>query len=308
MKIILANPRGFCAGVRRAIEIVERAIEKFGTPLFVKHEIVHNRYVVDSFKERGVVFTDDISIIPNGATIIFSAHGVSDSIIEQSKAKNLNIIDATCPLVTKVHREVKEYDESGAEIILIGHKGHPEIEGTSGKIKGKYYLVETLEDVEKLKVENPQNLALATQTTLSIDDTKSIVDALLQKFPEIAKHYKSDICYATQNRQNIVKAMIPQITKLIVVGSKESSNSNRLCDIGNENNIESFLVDRAQNINLESFSENDIVGITAGASAPDNLVMEIIDLLKDKFHATLEQSKANFEEDVVFHLPKSVRI
>ena len=179
MKIMLANPRGFCAGVRRAIEIVERAIEKFGTPLFVKHEIVHNRYVVDSFKERGVVFTDDISIIPNGATIVFSAHGVSDSIIEQSKAKNLNIIDATCPLVTKVHREVVEYDENGAEIILIGHKGHPEIEGTSGKIKGKYYLVETLADVEKLEVQNPQNLALATQTTLSIDDTKSIVDALL---------------------------------------------------------------------------------------------------------------------------------
>ena len=241
MKIILANPRGFCAGVRRAIEIVERTIEKFGTPIYVKHEIVHNKFVVDSFKERGVIFTDDISIIPSGSTIIFSAHGVSDSIIHQANAKNLQIIDATCPLVTKVHREVQKYDEQGAEIILIGHKGHPEIEGTAGKINGKCTIVETIEDVNKLEVFDSTNLALATQTTLSMDDTKSIVEALLNKFPEISKHYKSDICYATQNRQNIVKSMISdatnRITKLIVVGSKESSNSNRLCDIGLENNI-----------------------------------------------------------------------
>jgi 4-hydroxy-3-methylbut-2-enyl diphosphate reductase len=308
MKIILASPRGFCAGVRRAIEIVERAIQKFGTPLYVKHEIVHNKYVVEDFKQRGVIFTDDISIVPYGATIVFSAHGVSDFIIEQSKSKNLQIIDATCPLVTKVHREVKEYDEKGIEIILIGHKGHPEMDGTSGKIKGKYTIVETLDDVANLNIQNPANVALATQTTLSIDDTKAVVDALLLRFPDIVKHYKSDICYATQNRQNIVKDMVHEITKLIVVGSKESSNSNRLRDIGVENNIPSFLVDRASNINLSLFKQDDIVGITAGASAPENLVWEIINLLKEHFNASIENAKTGFEEDVVFHLPKIVRI
>jgi 4-hydroxy-3-methylbut-2-enyl diphosphate reductase len=307
MKIILANPRGFCAGVRRAIEIVERAIEKFGVPIFVKHEIVHNKFVVESFKQRGVVFTDDISIIPANSTIIFSAHGVSDAIIHQAKEKNLNIIDATCPLVTKVHREVFEYDQQNLEIILIGHKGHPEIEGTSGKIKGKYTIVETLEDVSNLIVEDQTKLALATQTTLSVDDTKTIVDALLKKFPNISQNYKPDICYATQNRQNIVKSMVKNITKLIVVGSKESSNSNRLHSIGVENGINSFLIDRATNLDLSLFNEFDTIGLTAGASAPDNLVMEVIDLFKAKFNATLEYSDANFEEDIVFHLPKNIR-
>ena len=307
MKIILANPRGFCAGVRRAIEIVEKAIEKFGTPLFVKHEIVHNKFVVENFKKKGVIFTDDIAIVPQNATIVFSAHGVSDSVIEQAKAKDLNIIDATCPLVTKVHREVQNYDENGVEIILIGHKGHPEMEGTAGKIKGKYVIVETVEDAKNLEVEDGSALALATQTTLSVDDTKSIVEVLLGRFPEIRKHYKSDICYATQNRQDIVKSMVGEISKLIVIGSKESSNSNRLRDIGTQNAIPSFLVDRATNINLEDFINDDVVGITAGASAPDELVWEVISFLKAQFHATVENSTANFEEDVVFHLPKSVR-
>ncbi|MDA0617518.1 MAG: 4-hydroxy-3-methylbut-2-enyl diphosphate reductase [Proteobacteria bacterium] len=308
MKIILASPRGFCAGVRRAIEIVENAIIKFGTPLYVKHEIVHNKYVVESFQKRGVIFTDDISQVPTSSTIVFSAHGVSDAVIEQSHAQNLQIIDATCPLVTKVHREVTEYDTQGMEIILIGHKGHPEMEGTSGKIKGKYTIVETVQDVENLQVENPSNLALATQTTLSIDDTKAIVDALLLRFPDINKHYKSDICYATQNRQNIVKDMVNEITKLVVVGSKESSNSNRLRDIGTENNIPSFLVDRASNLDISLFNNEDIIGITAGASAPENLVWEIIDFFKTHFNATIENAKTSFEEDVVFHLPKIVRI
>lgn len=307
MRIILANPRGFCAGVRRAIEIVERAIEKFGTPIYVKHEIVHNDFVVNSFKNRGVIFTDDISEIPQGSTIIFSAHGVSDYIEEESAKKNLNIIDATCPLVTKVHREVRKYDEDGIEIILIGHKGHPEMEGTSGKIRGKFTILETLDDVKNFTPKDERKLALATQTTLSIDDTKQMVDLLLKRFPEITKHYKSDICYATQNRQNIVKAMIKDITKLIVIGSKESSNSNRLCDIGTQNGIRSFLVNSANDLDISVFSGDDIVGLTAGASAPDNLVWEMIDLLKLRFNASLEYSKANFEEDVVFHLPRGVR-
>lgn len=307
MRIILANPRGFCAGVRRAIDIVDRAIQKFGTPLYVKHEIVHNKYVVEDFKKKGVIFTDDISIVPSGATIIFSAHGVSDSIIQQSIDKNLQIIDATCPLVTKVHREVREYDEKNMEILIIGHKGHPEMEGTSGKIKGKYTIIETIEDVASLQIENPNNLALATQTTLSVDDTKTIIDALLLRFPEIIKHYKSDICYATQNRQDIVKSMAKEITKLVVIGSKESSNSNRLRDIGTENGITSFLVDRAHNLDLSSFNKSDIIGITAGASAPENLVWEVIDYLKNNFNATIENAKDSFSEDIVFHLPKIVR-
>lgn len=308
MKIILASPRGFCAGVRRAIEIVERAIIKFGTPLYVKHEIVHNRFVVESFQKRGVIFTDDLSIIPDGSTVVFSAHGVSDSIVEQSMRQNLQIIDATCPLVTKVHREVQEYDSQGVEIILIGHKGHPEMDGTSGKIKGKYTIIETATEAENLQVADPSNLALATQTTLSIDDTKSIVDILLKRFPDITKHYKSDICYATQNRQNIVKDMSNEITKLIVVGSNESSNSNRLRDIGVQNGIPSFLVDRAGNLDISNFNNNDIVGLTAGASAPDELVLEIIAFLQANFDATIENSKANFEEDIVFHLPRIVRV
>lgn len=307
MKIILANPRGFCAGVRRAIEIVERAIIKFGTPIYVKHEIVHNNFVVNSFKNRGVIFTDDISEVPQGATIIFSAHGVSDYIEEESVKRNLNVIDATCPLVTKVHREVKKYDGDGIEIVLIGHKGHPEMEGTSGKIRGKYTILETLEDVKNFVPIDKHNLALATQTTLSVDDTKEMVELLLARFPEITKHYKSDICYATQNRQNIVKDMVSEITKLIVIGSKESSNSNRLCDIGTQNNIPSFLVNSVKDLNLSVFYDNDVVGLTAGASAPDNLVWEMVDLLKQRFNATLEYSKANFEEDVVFHLPRDVR-
>ncbi|MFT4967530.1 MAG: 4-hydroxy-3-methylbut-2-enyl diphosphate reductase [Candidatus Deianiraeaceae bacterium] len=308
MKIILASPRGFCAGVCRAIEIVEKAIVKFGTPLYVKHEIVHNKYVVESFKKRGVIFTDDISIIPNKATIIFSAHGVSDNIISQSKGKDLRIIDATCPLVTKVHREVKKYDFRNVEIILIGHKGHPEMEGTAGKIKGKYTIVETIDDVKNLQVKDPSNLALATQTTLSVDDTKSIVDAIFQRFPDIKKHYKSDICYATQNRQNMVKDMAKDITKLIVVGSKESSNSNRLRDIGTQNNITSFLVDRASNLDLSMFNDLDVVGITAGASAPENLVWEITNTLQENFKASIENAKSSFEENIIFHLPKSIRI
>lgn len=307
MKIVLANPRGFCAGVRRAIEIVERAIEKFGTPIYVKHEIVHNDFVVNSFKNRGVIFTDDISEVPQGATIIFSAHGVSDYIEEQSLRRNLNIIDATCPLVTKVHREVKKYDEENIEIVLIGHNGHPEMEGTSGKIRGKYTILETIDDVENFTPRDASKIALATQTTLSIDDTKQMVDLLLKRFPDITKHYKSDICYATQNRQNIVKAMIGNITKLIVIGSKESSNSNRLCDIGTQSNIPSFLVNSAKDLNLSIFSDDDTIGLTAGASAPDNLVWEVFDLFKSHFNSTLEYSQANFEEDIVFHLPKNVR-
>lgn len=307
MKIILANPRGFCAGVRRAIEIVNRAIEKFGTPLYVKHEIVHNDFVVNDFKSRGVIFTDDLSQIPTGATIVFSAHGVSDFIEEESARKNLNVIDATCPLVTKVHREVKKYDEDGVEIVLIGHKGHPEMEGTAGKIKGKYTILETIEDVENFQPSSPQNLALATQTTLSLDDTKQMVDRLLERFPEISKHYKSDICYATQNRQNIVKSMIGEITKLIVIGSKESSNSNRLRDIGTQNNIPAFLINSVKDLDFSLLNQSDIIGLTAGASAPDNLVHEVIDALKSRFEATLEFSSANFEEDVIFHLPRQVR-
>lgn len=309
MQLILAEPRGFCAGVRRAIEIVEKAIIKFGTPIYVKHEIVHNKYVVENLKAKGVIFTDDLSIVPDGATIIYSAHGVSEAIEIEAKNKNMLTIDATCPLVKKVHREVIKYADDGCEIILIGHRGHPEIEGTAGRVKNDVILVETTEDAKNIQPINPQKLALATQTTLSSDDTKEIVEILQKRFPILLENSKNDICYATQNRQDSVKCLINdyKIDILLTVGSANSSNSNRLKDIGTSFGIESYLVNDASDLQESWFMRAKTIGITAGASAPDELVDGIIEFFKAKFLGTTIEIMNGIKEDTVFHLPREVR-
>lgn len=327
MQIFLLEPRGFCAGVRRAVEIVERAIAKFGIPIYVKHEIVHNKFVIDDFKNRGVIFTDDLSIIPEGSVLIYSAHGVSNAIELQAKNLKLISIDATCPLVKKVHREVTFYEERGYDIILIGHKNHPEIEGTAGKLSKPVILVQTLEDVEKIFIENPQTpvmvyddiykqsiknpekVAITTQTTLSIDDTKAIIEALVRRFPALQENIKNDICYATQNRQDAVKNSIKNhnITHLVVVGAKNSSNSNRLRDIGERSGIKSFLINSEQELTLSDFTTQSKVGITAGASAPEVLVERVINFFKQNFQDIKVNLVEGVKEDTVFFLPKEVR-
>ncbi len=305
MKVILAQPRGFCAGVERAIEIVERALQIYGAPIYVRHEIVHNKYVVQNLRDKGVIFVNEISEIPDGAITIFSAHGVAEKVEDSAKLRELPIIDATCPLVTKVHREAQRSEEEGRQIILIGHLGHPEVEGTSGRVKSQVLLVENVGDVAKLEVIDPSKLAYVTQTTLSVDDTRGIIEALQSRFPEIKGPGTKDICYATQNRQSAVHELAGRVDLLLVIGSSNSSNSNRLREIGEEHNIPSYLINGVEEINDFWFKDVNNIGITAGASAPETLTMAVTNYLEDKYSATvsLMEGKA---ENTKFKLPDEV--
>jgi 4-hydroxy-3-methylbut-2-enyl diphosphate reductase len=307
MEIILAQPRGFCAGVDRAIEIVERAIKKYGAPVYVRHEIVHNKYVVDDLKRKGAIFVDEISEIPNGAVTVFSAHGVSEKVENEAKLRNLPIIDATCPLVTKVHIQAQKNEAKGAEIILIGHDGHPEVEGTSGRVKNGVLLVENVADVAKLKPKNPNNLAYVTQTTLSVDETKDIIFALVERFPAIQGPGTKDICYATQNRQDAVKELAKATDLVLVVGSNNSSNSQRLKDLSIEIGTKSYLIDGAENIDDNWLKNCNKIGITAGASAPELLVEQVIDHIKALYPEAKVSLMNGIEENIKFRLPKEVR-
>ena len=309
MNIYLANPRGFCAGVNRAIEIVEQSLRKFGAPIYVRHEVVHNRYVVQCLRDMGAVFVEEISEVPDNSIVIFSAHGVSKAVRREAEARSLTVHDATCPLVTKVHKEVIRHQQSGSECILIGHAGHPEVEGTLGQYEAggvPMYLVETLEDVTTLEVNNPENLAYVTQTTLSMDDTADIIDALKRRFSGISGPKKDDICYATQNRQDAVKQLAPKCGVVLVVGSSNSSNSNRLKELAERLGAKAFLIDNASEINREWFKGIDSVGVTAGASAPEVLVQEVIQRLESFGGVTVEASAVSVE-NVVFSLPKALQ-
>jgi len=310
MEIHLANPRGFCAGVERAIDIVERALEIHGAPLYVRHEVVHNRHVVDRLRAAGVVFVEELDEVPDGQVVIFSAHGVPKRVQEEAKQRGLTVFDATCPLVTKVHVEVTRYAKEGREVVLIGHAGHPEVEGTLGQFDeqygGRMLLVESPADVADLEIEHPERLAYVSQTTLSMDDTAEIIDALRERFPAIEGPRKMDICYATQNRQDAVKALVQQCDLLLVVGSSNSSNSNRLREIGTRAGIESHLVDGPANVDPRWLAGRHHIGVTAGASAPEVLVQELIDFLRAR---GVEQviEVVGREENVVFSLPQALR-
>jgi len=310
MEILLANPRGFCAGVDRAIEIVEQAIVKFGAPIYVRHEVVHNRFVVDGLKHMGAVFVKELAEVPDGATVIFSAHGVSRAVQEEAERRGLAVLDATCPLVTKVHMEVIRYARAGRDVVLIGHRGHPEVEGTMGQFSklsdADIYLVESPDDVSELEVKNPETLAFVTQTTLSVDDTAEIIEALKKRFPALSGPRKEDICYATQNRQDAVKSLVRQCNVILVVGSPNSSNSNRLREIAEKNGKSGYLVDGPDDLRREWFSEDDIVGVTAGASAPELLVRQVIDRLMEWGGKTTTEQTGK-EEHIVFSLPKVLR-
>lgn len=308
--IYLANPRGFCAGVDRAIGIVERALERFGAPIYVRHEVVHNRFVVDNLRQRGAVFVEELDEVPDGATLIFSAHGVPQAVREQAAQRGLKVFDATCPLVTKVHVEVSRYARAGREVILIGHAGHPEVEGSMGQYDesagGRMYLVETVEDVQALAVRHPDELAYVTQTTLSVDDTARIVAALRQRFPAIEGPRKDDICYATQNRQDAVKELSRNCELLLVVGSRNSSNSNRLRELAEKAGTPAHLIDGPEDIDPHWLVGKTAIGVTAGASAPEVLVEQVIARLRELGATTLRES-AGREENVVFALPKELR-
>jgi 4-hydroxy-3-methylbut-2-enyl diphosphate reductase len=310
MKIRLANPRGFCAGVDRAIEIVERAIELFGAPIYVRHEVVHNRYVVERLRTLGAVFVEELDEVPDGSTVIFSAHGVSLAVEREAMRRGLTTFDATCPLVTKVHMEVRLFARAGREVILIGHDGHPEVEGTLGRFDtsngGRIVLIESTEDVARLEVRDPARLAFVTQTTLSVDDTAGIVAALRERFPEMAAPRKEDICYATQNRQDAVKNMLGECDVLIVVGSATSSNSNRLVEIGARLGVAAHRVDGAEDLRREWFDGRQCVGVTAGASAPELLVKQVIAQLVE-WGAEAPVESAGRTETVVFGLPRQLR-
>jgi 4-hydroxy-3-methylbut-2-enyl diphosphate reductase len=303
--ILLANPRGFCAGVDRAIAIVERALEKFGAPIYVRHEVVHNTFVVNDLKAKGAIFVEELAEVPAGATVIFSAHGVSQAVRAEAAARGLNVFDATCPLVTKVHVEVSKMRDKGFEIVMIGHKGHPEVEGTLGQSNGGMYLVETPEDVADLKVSDPEKLAYVTQTTLSVDDAARVVEALRERFPNIVGPKKDDICYATQNRQDAVKALAPQCDVVIVVGSPTSSNSNRLREVAENLGVPAYMVDNASEIKAEWVIGRDRVGLTAGASAPEILVREVIARLKELGIGEIDNLDGT-QEKVAFALPKGL--
>jgi 4-hydroxy-3-methylbut-2-enyl diphosphate reductase len=303
--IFLANPRGFCAGVDRAIAIVERALEKFGAPIYVRHEVVHNAYVVNDLKNKGAVFVEELDEVPTGATVIFSAHGVSQAVRSEAAKRGLNVFDATCPLVTKVHLEVSRMRGKGLEIIMIGHKGHPEVEGTMGQSRGGMYLVETPDDVDSLKITNPDKLAYVTQTTLSVDDAARVVDALKQRFPNIVGPKKDDICYATQNRQDAVKKLAAECDAVIVVGSPNSSNSNRLREVAENLGVPAYLVDGAGDIDPAWIADKQRIGISAGASAPEILVEDVIDRLK-KLGATEVAPLEGLLEKVNFPLPRGL--
>ncbi len=303
--ILLANPRGFCAGVDRAIAIVERALEKFGAPIYVRHEVVHNTYVVNDLKSKGAIFVDELDEVPAGATVIFSAHGVSQAVRAEAASRGLNVFDATCPLVTKVHVEVSKLRDKGYEIVMIGHKGHPEVEGTLGQSKGGMYLVETPEDIARLQVIDPDKLAYVTQTTLSVDDAARVVDALRARFPAIVGPKKDDICYATQNRQDAVKALAPQCDVVIVVGSPTSSNSNRLREVAANLGVPAYMVDNAGEIDPQWVAGKRRVGVTAGASAPEILVRAVIDRL-DQLGIGSVADLDGVQEKVGFPLPKGL--
>ena len=310
MQVFLANPRGFCAGVDRAIEIVERALIQFGAPIYVRHEVVHNKYVVDDLRRKGAVFVEELEEVPSGSTVIFSAHGVSQAVRQEAEARGLKVFDATCPLVTKVHVEVAKMRASGKEIIMIGHKGHPEVEGTMGQATGDnagMYLVEKPEDVAALTVKDPSNLAFVTQTTLSVDDAAKIIEALKQRFPSIQGPKKDDICYATQNRQDAVKALAQQSDVVIVVGSPNSSNSNRLREVAELLGIPSYMVDTAADLQPEWVAGKERVGLSAGASAPEVLVEEVIARLRE-LGASLVQETPGVAETVVFPQPKGLSL
>ncbi|MCH4272898.1 4-hydroxy-3-methylbut-2-enyl diphosphate reductase [Kerstersia gyiorum] len=304
-EIVLAQPRGFCAGVDRAIDIVERALELHGAPIYVRHEIVHNRYVVSTLRDKGAVFIDDLDQAPKGAIVVFSAHGVSQAVRKEAEDRGLNVFDATCPLVTKVHIEVKRMRAAGREVIMIGHRGHPEVEGTLGQADDGIYLVETAEDVAALHVSDPGNLAYVTQTTLSVDDAAVVAQALRGRFPDIVEPKKSDICYATQNRQDAVKFMAPDCDLVLVVGSVNSSNSNRLREVAERLGTDAHLIDRADAIDPAWLEGRQRIGITAGASAPEVLVREVIDRLKE-LGALSVRTLAGEEENVAFPLPKAL--
>ncbi len=308
MEVRLANPRGFCAGVDRAIEVVEKALEIHGAPVYVLHEIVHNRYVVEDLSSRGVVFVDGLEEVPPGSVTIFSAHGVSDEVVATAEKRGLRVIDATCPLVTKVHLQAQAYHRKGDHVILIGHPGHPEVEGTRGRIDGPVTVLSTVEEVEALEVDDPSRLAYVTQTTLSIDDTREVIDALVRRFPGIQGPELRDICYATQNRQNAVRRLTEDgIDVLIVIGSKNSSNSNRLAELGERKGVPSHLVDDASEIRPAWFAPAARIGVTAGASAPETLVREVIARLKDLGAGKVEEM-AGEVETTVFKLPESLAI
>ncbi|MCT6867038.1 MAG: 4-hydroxy-3-methylbut-2-enyl diphosphate reductase [Gilliamella apicola] len=310
MQIILANPRGFCAGVDRAITIVERAIELFGAPVYVRHEVVHNRYVVNRLKQLGAIFIEDISEVPDNTILIFSAHGVSKAVREEAKQRKLRIFDATCPLVTKVHMEVARSSYRGEEVILIGHAGHIEVDGTMGQYnnpQGGIYLIESTEDVNKLKIKDENHLCFTTQTTLSVDDTAEIIAALKQRFPNIRSPRKNDICYATTNRQQAVKQLSSRADIVLVVGSKNSSNSNRLAELARRNSKNAYLIDYASDIQQEWLVNARTIGVTAGASAPDILVQQVIEHLKSLGCTSLIETDGILE-NITFEIPKELRI
>ncbi|OBU13109.1 4-hydroxy-3-methylbut-2-enyl diphosphate reductase [Morganella psychrotolerans] len=311
MRILLANPRGFCAGVDRAISIVDRALELYGAPIYVRHEVVHNRYVVNDLRERGAIFIEEIAEVPDGAILIFSAHGVSQAIRQEARSRNLTMLfDATCPLVTKVHMEVARASRKGKEAILIGHAGHPEVEGTMGQYsnpEGGMYLVESPEDVWKLQVKDEANLSFMTQTTLSVDDTSEVIDALNARFPKIIGPRKDDICYATTNRQEAVRDLAGKADLVLVVGSKNSSNSNRLAELAERVGKPSYLIDSADDISPDWLKGVETIGLTAGASAPDVLVQQVIRRLQELGADDVRQLEGR-EENIIFEVPKELRV
>lgn len=305
MRVVLAKPRGFCAGVERAIQIVERAIEHYGAPIYVRHEIVHNRRVVNSLTAKGARFVEEIDEIPKGAVTVFSAHGVSKKVEGEAIARDLTVIDATCPLVTKVHKEGRRYAEKGYEIILIGHQNHPEVEGTMGQVQGRVHLVTCLEDANRVAPTDGAELAYVTQTTLSIDDTRGIIDALKTRFPNISGPDLRNICYATQNRQSAVRTLTKEVDVILVVGAKNSSNSNRLREIGEASGRAAYLIDDATNLELSWFDNVSAIGITSGASAPEDLVMELLERLREVYDTHIEELDG-IEEHVRFRLPEKL--
>lgn len=312
MQVVLANPRGFCAGVDRAIEIVERAIDALGAPIYVRHEVVHNRFVVDDLRSRGAIFVEELNAVPNHATVIFSAHGVSKAVREEARGRGLKIFDATCPLVTKVHIEVARHCKAGRNVIMIGHAGHPEVEGTLGQwntaaAKGRIFLIETPDDVASLPVSNSEDLAFVTQTTLSVDDTQSVIDALRARFPQIDGPRHDDICYATQNRQDAVKRLGQICDLVLVVGSPNSSNSNRLRELAEKQGVTAFLIDGAEDIHTDWIAGCQCVGVTAGASAPESLVQGVVNRLRELGASSVRELDGE-PENVVFALPKELRL
>lgn len=310
MQILLASPRGFCAGVDRAIDIVERALELFGAPIYVRHEVVHNRHVVERLRGLGAVFVEELDEVPAGATVIFSAHGVSSAVEDEAKRRAFNVFDATCPLVTKVHLEVARYARDARDVVLIGHAGHPEVEGTMGRFDtstgGVIHLVESVEDARRLEVQRPDTLAFVTQTTLSVDDTKAIVEALRERFPALQAPRVEDICYATQNRQDAVKQLLQHCDVLVVVGSASSSNSNRLRELADRAGIPGYLVDGPDDLQPEWFEGRRAAGVTAGASAPELLVEQVVQRLRS-WGGTTPRVLVGREENVVFSLPRALR-